>query len=55
MQAVLEDIQTGKFAREWILENQANRPVFNSLTKKDEESQIEAVGRKLRKMMSWID
>lgn len=55
MEAVLEDIQTGKFTREWILENQANRPVFNSLTKKDEESQIEAVGRKLRKMMSWID
>jgi len=55
MQAVLEDIQSGKFTREWILENQANRPVFNSLTKKDEESQIEAVGRKLRKMMSWID
>jgi ketol-acid reductoisomerase len=55
MQAVLKDIQTGKFTREWILENQANRPVFNSLTKKDEESQIEAVGRKLRKMMSWID
>ncbi len=55
MQAVLEDIQSGKFAREWILENQANRPVFNSLTEKDENSQIEAVGRKLRKMMSWID
>ena len=55
MQAVLEDIQTGKFTREWILENQANRPVFNSLTEKDENSQIEAVGRKLRKMMSWID
>ena len=55
MQAVLEDIQTGKFAREWILENQANRPVFNSLTEKDENSQIEAVGKKLRDMMSWID
>ena len=55
MQAVLEDIQSGKFTREWILENQANRPVFNSLTEKDENSQIEAVGRKLRKMMSWID
>ena len=55
MQAVLEDIQTGKFTREWILENQANRPVFNSLTEKDENSQIEAVGRKLRKMMSWIE
>lgn len=55
MEAVLEDIQTGKFTREWILENQANRPVFNSLTEKDENSQIEAVGRKLRKMMSWIE
>ncbi|RCW61184.1 ketol-acid reductoisomerase [Halanaerobium sp. ST460_2HS_T2] len=55
MQAVLEDIQSGRFTREWILENQANRPVFNSLTEKDENSQIEAVGRKLRKMMSWID
>lgn len=55
MQAVLEDIQTGKFTREWILENQANRPVFNSLTEKDENSQIEAVGKKLRDMMSWID
>ncbi|MFP4370951.1 MAG: ketol-acid reductoisomerase [Halanaerobium sp.] len=55
MQAVLEDIQTGKFTREWILENQANRPVFNSLTEKDENSQIEEVGKKLRKMMSWIE
>lgn len=55
MEAVLKDIQTGKFTREWILENQANRPVFNSLTEKDENSQIEAVGKKLRDMMSWID
>lgn len=55
MQEVLKDIQSGKFAREWILENQANRPVFNSLTEKDENSQIEAVGRRLREMMSWID
>ena len=55
MQEVLKDIQTGKFTREWVLENQANRPVFNSLTEKDEDSQIEEVGRKLRKMMSWIE
>jgi len=55
MQEVLKDIQTGKFTREWILENQANRPVFNSLTEKDENSQIEKVGKKLRDMMSWID
>ena len=55
MKEVLADIQNGKFARNWILENQANRPVFNSLTKKDEESLIEEVGDRLRKMMSWID
>ncbi|MCC3143741.1 ketol-acid reductoisomerase [Halanaerobium sp. Z-7514] len=55
MKEVLADIQNGEFARNWILENQANRPVFNSLTKKDEESLIEEVGARLRKMMSWID
>ncbi len=55
MQKALEDIQTGEFARSWILENQANRPVFNSLTEKDEDSLIEEVGARLRKMMSWID
>ncbi|SFL08738.1 ketol-acid reductoisomerase [Halanaerobium salsuginis] len=55
MQGVLKDIQDGKFAREWILENQAHRPVFNSLTEQDEKSQLEEVGAKLRKMMSWID
>ena len=55
MKKALDDIQTGEFARNWILENQANRPVFNSLTEKDEESLIEEVGARLRKMMSWID
>lgn len=55
MQKALKDIQTGEFARSWILENQANRPVFNSLTEKDEDSLIEEVGARLRKMMSWID
>lgn len=55
MQKALKDIQTGEFARNWILENQANRPVFNSLTEKDEDSLIEEVGARLRKMMSWID
>ena len=55
MKEALKDIQTGEFARNWILENQANRPVFNSLTEKDEESLIEEVGARLRKMMSWID
>lgn len=55
MKKALDDIQTGEFARNWILENQANRPVFNSLTERDEESLIEEVGARLRKMMSWID
>jgi ketol-acid reductoisomerase len=51
MQEILEDIQSGKFAREWMLENMVNRPVFNALTKKDEEHLIEDVGREVRAMM----
>jgi ketol-acid reductoisomerase len=53
MKNVLEEIQNGEFAKDWILENQANRPVYNALTKKDEEHLIEKVGRSLRKMMPW--
>jgi ketol-acid reductoisomerase len=51
MQQILDDIQSGKFAREWMLENMVNRPVFNALTKKDEEHLIEDVGREVRAMM----
>lgn len=54
MQEILRDIQEGYFANEWILENQANRPVFNALLKKDSEHLIEKVGAQLRKMMNWI-
>ena len=54
MKEVLKDIQSGRFAREWILENQVNRPQFNALTKKDEDSLLEKVGKKLRDMMPWI-
>lgn len=54
MEQLLKEIQSGQFAKEWILENRANRPVFNALTKKDEEHQIEKVGAKLRKMMPWL-
>ena len=54
MKKVLEEVQTGKFAREWILENQANRPVYNALKKQDSEHLIEVVGKKLRSMMGWI-
>ena len=46
---------SGAFAREWILENQAGRPVFNALQRQGKEHQIEVVGKKLRGMMSWIE
>ena len=54
MRGLLKDIQTGEFAREWILENQANRPVFNALTRREREHPIETVGAKLRAMMTWL-
>ena len=54
MKQVLKEIQTGEFAKEWMLENKAGRPVFNALTKADEKHQIEEVGKKLRGMMSWL-
>ncbi|RJQ53841.1 MAG: ketol-acid reductoisomerase [Actinobacteria bacterium] len=54
MQIILEEIQSGEFAREWILENQANRPVFQALRKQEAGHLIEQVGKKLRGMMSWI-
>jgi ketol-acid reductoisomerase len=44
----------GRFAREWVLENQANRPVYNALLKKGEEHPIEEVGARLRGMMPWL-
>jgi len=55
MWQILEEIRDGSFAREWILENQAGRPVFNALHKKDHDHLVEQVGSKLRKMMKWID
>lgn len=54
MRAILQEIQTGEFAREWILENQAGRPVYNALKRIDGEHLIEQVGKKLRAMMGWI-
>lgn len=55
MKGILEDIQSGKFAEEWIAENKAGCPKFNALRKKDDEHPVEVVGNKLRKMMSWIE
>ncbi len=54
MQMVLEEIQSGEFAREWILENRVGRPVFNALARRDANHLIEKVGKKLRGMMSWL-
>ena len=54
MKKILREIQTGQFAREWILENQAGRPVFDKLRAEGREHPIEEVGRRLRETMSWI-
>ncbi|ACV61513.1 ketol-acid reductoisomerase [Desulfofarcimen acetoxidans DSM 771] len=54
MKQVLAEIQNGVFARNWMLENQVNRPVFNAIKKAQSESQIEVVGAGLRKMMPWL-
>jgi ketol-acid reductoisomerase len=54
MSYILEDIQTARFAREWILENQAGQPVFRALRKRAQAHMIEQVGGELRKMMSWL-
>jgi ketol-acid reductoisomerase len=54
MEQILAEIQDGSFAKEWILENQAGRPVYNALKRMDEEHLIEAVGAELREMMPWL-
>ena len=55
MRKILEEIQTGQFAREWILENRSGRPVFNAMRRRERSHPIEEVGRQLRSMMPWID
>ncbi|NQT47506.1 MAG: ketol-acid reductoisomerase [Chloroflexi bacterium] len=54
MEQILREIQDGSFAREWILENQAGRPVYNSLKRKEADHLIEKVGAELRSMMPWL-
>lgn len=51
---ILKEIQSGQFAREWILECKANKPVFNALTKKGEQHPLEEIGARLRSMMPWL-
>lgn len=55
MRQILSDVQGGIFAREWVLENQANQPVLQALRRQESELQIEEVGKNLRSMMSWLD
>ncbi len=54
MKRILGEIQSGEFAREWLLEARAGKPVFNALTRHGEEHQLESVGRSLRKLMPWL-
>jgi ketol-acid reductoisomerase len=55
MKKILDEIQTGTFAKEWILENRAGRPTFNALAKRDDNHLLEQVGKELRSMMSWVN
>jgi ketol-acid reductoisomerase len=54
MKGVLTDIQEGKFARDWLLENQVKRPYFAAKRRIESESQLEQTGAKLRSLMSWL-
>lgn len=54
MKKILREIQTGEFAKEWMLENKANKPTFTALNRMGQEHQIEKVGAKLRDMMPWL-
>jgi ketol-acid reductoisomerase len=55
MKKILEEIRSGQFAREWILENKAGAPAFKATKRREKDLPIEQVGRKLRKLMTWID
>ncbi len=55
MKRILEEIQSGQFAREWILENKAGAPAFKATRRREREHGVEKIGKRLRKLMSWID
>ncbi|HDK26127.1 MAG TPA: ketol-acid reductoisomerase [Candidatus Atribacteria bacterium] len=55
MKKVLEEIQNGEFAKDWILENQAGRPYYRAIRNKEADYLIEKVGKELRRMMPWIE
>jgi ketol-acid reductoisomerase len=54
MKRILDDIQSGRFARDWMLENSAGQPSFKAMRKRGAEHDIEKIGEKLRAMMPWI-
>ncbi|BAZ70179.1 MAG: ketol-acid reductoisomerase [Pelatocladus maniniholoensis HA4357-MV3] len=54
MQKILQEIQTGQFAREFVVENQAGKPGFTAMRRKEAEHQVEEVGKDLRAMFSWM-
>ncbi|HXU20045.1 MAG TPA: ketol-acid reductoisomerase [Verrucomicrobiae bacterium] len=54
MKTILDEIQSGQFAKEWVLENQAGRPQYTKLLERDKNHPIEKVGVELRKQMSWL-
>lgn len=54
MWRILEEIQSGEFAREWIMENKCGRPVFNAARRREAEHPINEVGDQLRSMMAWL-
>lgn len=54
MKEVLDDVQSGEFAKGWILENQANRPKFNAINAQENNHPIEKVGKELRDLMPFV-
>lgn len=55
MRRILDEIQDGRFAREWVLENQANRPAYSALLRREAKHPMEEVGARLRGMMPWLE
>ncbi|MCD5406420.1 MAG: ketol-acid reductoisomerase [Desulfotomaculum sp.] len=54
MKKILHEIQNGQFAKEWMLENQANQPMFNAMRKRERDLPVEKLGKELRQMMPWL-
>ena len=54
MKRILEDIQSGKFTRDWMLENEVGQTSFKATRRREAEHPIEEVGERLRAMMPWI-